>query len=98
VATAIRKSTARFVEQGIDVENCLFGLDGSDDIESVVTTALRAGPWECVVVGGGVRKREDLLELFETLVNLVRQHAPGAAIVFNRTPADLVESVHRWLR
>ena len=97
VATAIKESTARFAERGIDAENCLFGLDGSDDIESVVATALRARPWECVVVGGGVRKSEDLLELFETIINLVRLHAPDAAIAFNSTPADIVESASRRL-
>jgi hypothetical protein len=98
VATAIKESTMRFGEQGIGVENCLVGLDGSDDIEAVVTTALRAQAWECVVVGGGIRKREDLLELFETIVNLVREHAPDATIAFNSTPADVIEAATRWLR
>lgn len=97
VADAIEESTARFAEQGIDVENCLFGLDGDDDVEAVVTTALRAQPWECVVVGGGVRKPEEQLELFEMIVNLVRRHAPDAAIAFNRTPADIVDAAARWL-
>ena len=97
VATAIAESTARFAEQGIDVDNCLVGLDGSDDIESVVRAALRAGRWNCVLVGGGIRKGEDL-ELFETIVNLVRQHAPQAAIAFNSTPSDIVEAVIRRLR
>lgn len=97
VAAAIEQSTARFAEQGIDVENCLFGLDGDDDVEAVVTTALRAQPWECVVVGGGVRKPEELLELFEMIVNLVRRHAPDAAIAFNRTPADIVDAAVRRL-
>jgi hypothetical protein len=98
VATAIRESTARFADQGIDVENCLIGLDGSDDIESVVAAALHGGPWDCVVVGGGIRKGEDLLELFETIVNLVREHAPDAAIAFNSTPSDIVEAATRRLR
>lgn len=70
VATAIAASTATFAEQGIDVENCLVGLDGSDDVEDVVTAALASRPWECVVIGGGIRKAEELLEMFETIVNL----------------------------
>ena len=97
VAEAIERSTARFAERGIGVENCLFGLDGSDDVEAVVTTALRARPWECVVVGGGVREPAELLDLFETIVNLVRRHAPDAAIAFNRTPDDIVEAAARRL-
>jgi hypothetical protein len=73
---------------------CLFGLDGSDDVEAVVTAALRAQPWECVVVGGGVRNQ---LELFERVVNLVRRHAPTAAVAFNSTPADTFEAAARWI-
>jgi len=97
VAKAIQESTARFAEQGIGVENCLVGLDGGDDIGAVVTTALRSRPWECVVVGGGIRKPEDQLELFEMIVNLVRRHAPDAAIAFNQNPADVVDAAARWL-
>lgn len=94
VADAIEVGLARFAEQGVAVETCLFGLDGSDDVAAVVTAALRARPWECVTVGGGVRNQ---LELFEQLINLVRQHAPGAAIAFNSTPADTFDAAARWI-
>jgi hypothetical protein len=98
VAAAIRESVTRFAELGIDVQNCLLGLDGSDDFEAVVTAALRAQSWQCVLIGGGIRKSEEQLELFELIVNLVRQHAPDAEIAFNRTPADIVDAVVRRLR
>ena len=97
VAEAIQRATARFAEEGIDVQNCLIGLDGSDDIEAVVAAALCEQPWDCVLIGGGIRKSEERLELFETIVNLVRVHAPGAAIAFNSTPDDIVEAVQRRL-
>jgi hypothetical protein len=87
VADAIAIGMARFANAGVGVESCLFGLDGSDDIEAVVTEALDRRPWEVVVVGGGVRKSEDRLEPFERIVNLVHRHAPGAAIAFDSTPA-----------
>lgn len=76
-------------------EFCLVGLDGSDDVEVVVTAALCAQPWECVVIGGGVRNQ---LELFERVINLVRRHAPDAAIAFNSTPADTFEAAARWMQ
>jgi hypothetical protein len=97
VADAIAVAMARFADAGIGAESCLFGLDGSDDIEAVVTEALRSRPWEVVVIGGGVRKPEELLELFERVVNLVRRHAPDAAIAFNSSPADTLEAAARWL-
>lgn len=98
VAAAIEESVRRFVEAGIDAENCLLGLDGKDDAEAVVTAALCRRSWDCVLIGGGIRKGDDQLELFELIVNLVARHAPGAAIAFNRSPADIVDAVLRQLR
>ncbi|MET8048306.1 hypothetical protein ABZU75_11945 [Streptosporangium sp. NPDC005286] len=97
VADAIEVGMARFAEHGVGVETCLFGLDGSDDVETIVSRTLRARPWECVVIGGGVRKPEDQLELFEQVVNLVRRHAPNAAIAFNSTPTDTFDAAARWI-
>jgi hypothetical protein len=53
------------------------------------------GSWDCVVIGGGIRKPEPALELFEYVVNLVRQHAPTAVIAFNTSPADTIEAAIR---
>ncbi|OLT14013.1 hypothetical protein BJF78_20635 [Pseudonocardia sp. CNS-139] len=97
VADAIAAGMTRFAAAGVGVESCLFGLDGSDDVDAVVTEALGRRPWEVVVVGGGVRKAEDQLDLFERVVNLVRRHAPGAAIAFNSTPTDTYDAAARWL-
>ncbi|MFI6059411.1 hypothetical protein [Streptomyces sp. NPDC051286] len=97
VADAIEVGIARFAEHGVGVETCLFGLDGSDNVEAVVAAALAARPWECVVVGGGVRKAEDQLQLFEQVLNLIRRHAPDAAIAFNSTPAGTFDAAARWI-
>lgn len=97
VADAIAVGMGRFADAGVGAESCLFGLDGSDDIEAVVTAALDRRPWEVVVIGGGVRRSEDQLGVFELVVNLVRRHAPQAAIAFNSTPADTFEAAARWL-
>lgn len=99
VADGIRAGIAKFAEHGVGVgvgvETCLFGLDGSDDVPAVVTAALAARPWECVVIGGGVRRAEG--DLFEQVVNLVRRHAPDAAIAFNSRPEDTFEAAARWI-
>ena len=97
VADAIEVGLARFAEHGIGAASCLFGLDGSDEVEAVVTAALRARPWECVVIGGGLRGADDQLELFERVVNLVRRYAPAAAIAFNSTPTDTYDAAIRWV-
>ena len=98
VADAIEVGMARFAEHGIGAASCLFGLDGSDEVEAVVTAALRARPWECVVIGGGLRGADDQLELFERVVNLVRRYAPAAAIAFNSTPTDTYDAAIRWVK
>lgn len=85
-AAAITAGPAEFAEHGVGVETCLIGLDGGDDVEAVVGDALRAGRWDCVTVGGGLRHSDDQVELLELVVNLVRRHAPDAAVAFNSTP------------
>jgi hypothetical protein len=99
VADGIAVGIARFAEHGVGVETCLFGLDGSDDVEAVVAAALTARPWECVVVGGGVRHAADQeqLERFEKVVNLVRRLAPDAAIAFSSGPETTFDAAARWI-
>jgi len=97
VARAIDAEMARFADAGIAAESCLVGLDGSDDVAAVVAAALDRGPWDVVLVGGGIRKDEDQLELFEDVVNLVHRRVPGAAIAFNSTPGDTFAAVRRGL-
>jgi hypothetical protein len=94
VTDGIEVGRSRFVEHGLGAEFCLFGLDGSDDVETVVTAALCAQSWECVVIGGGVRNQAELLE---QVINLVRRHAPDAAIAFNATPAETFDAAARWV-
>jgi len=96
VADAIEAGIARFAEHGVGVQTSLFGLDGSDDVAAVLTAALGARPWQCVVIGGGLRN-DDQLELFEQVLNLVRRYAPDAAIAFNSTPADTFDAAARWV-
>lgn len=95
VLAAIRKGGERFAELGIEADFCLVAPD--DDPAAEMAAALSAKPYACVVVGGGIRKHEPLLLLFEQAVNLVREHAPGAALAFNETPADTPEAALRWL-
>ena len=98
VADAIEIGMAALADRGFHAEACLLGLDGSDDVEARVTVALQARPWDCVVVGGGIREPEEQLELFESIINLICRHAPQAAIAFNHTPHDLADAAARGLR
>ncbi|MFF4367070.1 hypothetical protein [Streptomyces sp. NPDC001594] len=98
-AAALRASLdaelGRFGALGIDAAMALITFDGT--AESTLTAALAERPWDVVVVGGGIRKTEQLLLLFEQTLNLIRRHAPQAAIAFNTSGGDSVEAARRWL-
>jgi hypothetical protein len=96
VLAAIARGQARFDDYGIEADWCQVALDENPEAELV--EALTRKDYACVVIGGGIRKHEPLLELFEKVVNLVRRHAPGAAIAFNSTPEDCADAARRWLR
>jgi hypothetical protein len=100
VARAIQVGLARFAEHGVGVEPCLVGLDGSDDVPAVIALALEARYWDCVVIGGGLRvgHGDEQVGLFEEIINLVRRHAPQAAIAFNSNPSDTYDAAARWIR
>ena len=96
VVAAIARGQARFGDLGIEADLCLVAPE--ENPEEAIVEALTRNDYACVVVGGGIRKHEPLLELFEKVVNLVRQHAPGAAIAFNSSPKDTADAALRWLR
>ena len=52
--------------------------------------------FSCVLVGAGVRTDTEEFLLFEKLINIVHEHAPGAKICFNTGPTDSVDAIRRW--
>jgi hypothetical protein len=95
VEMAIAMGDARLKEKGFETDYCLVAPDDAAEVQ--IVESLSGKPYDCVVVGGGIRKPPEFLELFEEVVNLIRLHAPGAAIAFNSTGADSVDAVLRWL-
>ncbi|MEU6790834.1 hypothetical protein ABZ907_03990 [Nonomuraea wenchangensis] len=96
VQAAIDRGRARFAERGVEADYCL--VDLAADPERALVEALSRGGHECVVIGGGIRRHEPALEIFERMINLVRKHAPDAAIAFNTSPEDCLDAALRWLR
>ncbi|WP_372661202.1 hypothetical protein [Amycolatopsis kentuckyensis] len=96
VQAAIARGRARFDDHGIAADYCLVSPD--ERPEEAVVEALTGDTYACVVIGGGIRTHEPLLELFERVVNLVRRHAPDAAIAFGGSPEDCADAAVRWLR
>ncbi|MFF0751908.1 hypothetical protein [Streptomyces sp. NPDC004267] len=92
---ALDAELARFGEHGIDAAMTLIVF--GESAEAAVVASLTKQPWDVVVVGAGIRKTEQLLPLFEQIVNLVHRHAPQAAIAFNTSGGDTVDAAQRWL-
>ncbi|MFJ4435120.1 hypothetical protein [Streptomyces sp. NPDC088923] len=86
---------ARFATYGVTAGMVLVEYD--ERAEPTLARALASRAWDVVVIGGGLRKAEPLLPLFEAAVNLVRRHAPQAAIAFNTSGGDSVEAALRHL-
>ena len=75
---------------------CVY-LDRGETAEAVLRAKLAERAFDCVEVGAGVRVAPDNFLLFEKLVNVIHEAAPGAKICFNKNPADTVAAVRRWV-
>ena len=93
VEFAIAIGHKRFVEARIEVDTCLVEINAA--ARAIMATAVQAKPYGVVVVGGGIRKPDDLVELFEDVIDLIRRHAPQAAIAFNTNPVTSLDAAKR---
>lgn len=82
----------RLRELGYDVESCL--VDSGQTAEERLLESLRKRQFDCVMIGAGLRAPQHL-RLFEALLNQVHRQLPQAAICFNTTAADTVETLQR---
>ena len=80
---------------GFDAAWCLTDLGAT--AEAVVRAALAAKPYDVVLIGAGIRVLPANFSLFERLINVVHEGAPGAKICFNTHPDDTQEAVLRWI-
>jgi hypothetical protein len=94
VVAGIERGSRRFAELGLAEDLFLIDfaeLDGRAQAQLVAK--LGAKKYDCVVVGGGIRKGPGLLELFQLVVNEVHWRQPEAAIAFNDRPDDSADWV-----
>jgi hypothetical protein len=65
--------------------------------ESEIAAHLTGRAYAVVVIGAGIRNPPPSLGLFETVLNAVHRHAPGARIAFNTRPGDSDVAAGRWV-
>jgi hypothetical protein len=92
IAVALRQTA----ERGWDADLCLVRPDKS--AVSQLESQLASKPYDCVVIGGGIRLPPKSLLLFEMLINAVHRAAPNASIAFNTRPEDTADAAARWVK
>lgn len=95
VRSGIAAGLAGLAASGWQSVDCMITPDekGLSTLEKQLTSA----PFDCVVIGAGIRLPPNGLVLFEKIINLVHKAAPEAAIAFNSRPEDTAEAAARWL-
>ncbi len=95
LAAALAREEQSLRDLGFDARWCLTDL--GETAEAAVRAALDEEPCDVVLIGAGVRSVPAHFLLFERLLNVVHERAPGAKICFNTRPDDTREAVLRWI-
>ncbi len=91
----LKSSEDELTRLGYSVQMCL--TDFGETAEAVVQNVLKRKPFDCILIGAGVRTNPSNFILFEKLVNVVHEHAPQAKLCFNTLPTDTAAAVKRWI-
>lgn len=94
IAAGIEATLADMKSRGWEGAFCSILPD--DSAEAKIARSL-AEPWDCIVIGGGIRVPSRGLLLFERVINAVLRGAPGTPVAFNTSPDDTADAAARWL-
>mmetsp|Transcript_60930 Transcript_60930/g.145202 ORF Transcript_60930/g.145202 Transcript_60930/m.145202 type:complete len:139 (+) Transcript_60930:69-485(+) len=96
VASMLAEQEAKFKAAG--VKSVLQLVDPKDaDVLQKVKDKVLSDDFDVISIGAGARMDPDKTELFEQLVNIVHQHAPGARLAFDVGPQSLYDTIMRQL-
>ena len=96
VLAGLAKAKALLEAQGFTVDMLRVKPDLAT-AEAEVVAQLTGQTYAVVVIGAGIRNPPPSLVLFETVLNVVHRHAPGARIAFNTRPDDSDVAAGRWV-
>ncbi|MEV0745665.1 hypothetical protein OG778_30045 [Streptomyces sp. NBC_00184] len=93
----VEAGNAALRESGFDVVVCLIDTS-ADHAEATVREYLDRHAFGLAMIGGGVRMMPENTLLFERLLNVLTEAAPGIRLCFNTAPENTVEALRRWIR
>ena len=94
VEASIKGSVNQLNETGYNAELCW--TDFGQTAKQVVKAHLESRKFDGVVIGAVIRVVPGNFQLFENLINVIRETAPQATISFNTNPKDTTDAVQRW--
>ena len=93
INAGIAVAVAKIKERGWQGDTCMITPDKAGS--AMLEKQLKGAGYDCVVIGGGLRLPPKSLALFETVVNIIHNAAPNAAIAFNTRPEDTAGAAAR---
>jgi hypothetical protein len=94
VMKGLEADLANLNKEGYDARMIL--VDPAGDAAAVISKALTE-KFDCLLLGAGLRTTPKYFLLFETVINLVHQAAPGSKLCFNTGPHDSLAAIRRWV-
>ncbi|MEU9701392.1 hypothetical protein [Streptomyces sp. NPDC047981] len=92
----IEAANSALKDAGFDIVTCLVDTD-PETAGAAVVEALGGHEIELAMIGGGVRMIPEHTLLFERVVNVLLEHAPGIRLSFNSSPETTIDALRRWI-
>ncbi|MFQ6393597.1 hypothetical protein ACLMAJ_09100 [Nocardia sp. KC 131] len=92
----IEAGNAAIRDAGFDAVSCQIGLS-PDEAESQIRDQLASGPFGVAMIGAGIRAAVEHTLLFERIVNVLSDSAPGIRFCFNTSPESSIDALRRWV-
>ncbi|MGV9821783.1 hypothetical protein [Nocardia xishanensis] len=89
--------TAALRDSGFDVVSCMLPAD-PDAAEDLVKSRLGEATYGLAMIGGAIRMLPEQTLLFERIVNVLTEAAPGIKLCFNTSPETTVDAFLRWVQ
>jgi hypothetical protein len=81
---------------GLDAVSCIVGAS-PDEAEATLRRALAGDSFGVAMIGGGIRAQPEHTLLFERIVNVLCDAAPGIRLCFNTSPETTIDAIRRWI-
>ncbi|MFD3506253.1 hypothetical protein [Nocardia sp. NPDC058666] len=81
---------------GFNFVSCLVPTD-PDAAEAKLRECAAGGVFRVAMIGAGVRMAAEHTLLFERLINVAAEVAPGIRFCFNTSPETTIDALRRWV-